>query len=150
MTKKRRYATQEAGLTLLEIMAATVLFVGGGGALVCAMHVTTVHAEYLRQYQVAMNEVQGRLEQLQTIPFADLPAQAGSIALTTIPAATNARLVTQVQPVAGNANLVDVHVAACWFHRQRRWAGEANCVNHDANWWVDSPAMVTTRIARRE
>jgi len=141
----------ESGMTLVEVLIATLLFVGGGGALLFGMHYAMIHADYLRQVQVATNMAQGRLEELESMPFDSLTTQAGTMTfgLPGDPAAIRA---TQVQAVT--PNLMDLHVAVCWRHR-RRQIGEMNgataCQDSgDAGWWVDSPAMVSTRVARRD
>lgn len=61
-------------------------------------------------------------------------------------------------PNAPSVTLLDLHVAACWIQRGRTIGeggtfsgGTPRCqdTGADANWWVDSPVMVSTRVARR-
>ena len=61
-----------------------------------------------------------------------------------------------------NPSLLDIHVAACWTSRGRRIGEDANCngaldpgedkspVGSPGRDWIDSPVMVSTRIARRD
>ena len=74
------------------------------------------------------------------------------------------RLAMQIrQPVEdqarnpGNPMLLDVHVAACWTSRGRSIGEDKNCngmldAGEDANGngWIDSPVMMSTRVARRD
>lgn len=53
-----------------------------------------------------------------------------------------------------NPTLLDLHVAACWNARGRRLGEDLNCdgdldpgEDTNGNGWIDSPAMVSTRIA---
>ena len=159
------------GMTLLELLIGTALVVGGGGALLMGMHYAMAHAEYLRQVQIAMNAAQGRIEQLTSFSFDTLwednaPASVGiayagartsqqSETLTGVPSGT---LVIQIRPVPLTnltPTLLDLHVAACWRHRGRAIGGDLDqngaCVDgNDADSWVNSPVMVTTRVARRD
>lgn len=68
------------GMTLVELMVGTALLVGGGGALLLGMQYALVHADYLTETQVAMNTVQGELEQLMATDFATLANPAGPFA----------------------------------------------------------------------
>jgi hypothetical protein len=52
------------GMTLVELLIGTALLVGGGGALVMGMHYGRIHSSYLTEYQVSMNAIQGKLEEL--------------------------------------------------------------------------------------
>jgi hypothetical protein len=54
---------------LVEVLIGSILLIGGGGALAIGMHYATVHADYLNQYQVAMNAAQGLLEHLVATDF---------------------------------------------------------------------------------
>jgi len=57
------------GMTLIELMVGTALLVGGGGALLVGMQYALIHADYLTDYQLAMNAVQSRLEELSAQSF---------------------------------------------------------------------------------
>ena len=59
----------QRGMTLVEVLIATTLLVGGGTALMLGMQQSVVHAEYLSQFQVAMNAAQGELEELSSVPI---------------------------------------------------------------------------------
>lgn len=61
-----------SGFLLLELLIAGSLLPVCGGAMLFAMHLTSIHAEYLRQSQVAMNAAQGELEQLRAASFSTL------------------------------------------------------------------------------
>ncbi len=166
------------GMTLVELLIAMVLFIAGAGGLFLGMHYAMAHAQYLRQMQITMNAAQGRLEQMASTNFDLLAAGTVIIPGETVvsgnaltdqlvvtpaagtPLATiGGQFALQVRPVAGQPippNLLDLHVAACWRNRGRA-IGELNgailCQDRAAgepasNWWVDSPAMASTRIAR--
>jgi hypothetical protein len=62
----------ERGLTLIELVLSTALLVGGGGALLLGMHQGLRHSDYLRDLQVALNAVQGRLQELSATEFTTL------------------------------------------------------------------------------
>ena len=56
-------------MTLTEVLVSTALIVGGGGALLVGLHYSMLHADYLGNFQVAMNAVQGKLEELAATNF---------------------------------------------------------------------------------
>lgn len=81
-----------------------------------------------------------------------------------IPDIPNGRISIQIRPVPLNPdpptipNLLDLHVAVCWTHRGRTIgeggadaAGAPNCRDDaiDPDLDVESPVMVTTRVARK-
>ena len=172
--------TGSGGITLFEILLGVLLIVGGGGALLLAISSVMTHSEYVGQMQIAVNAAQGRLEELASTDFDTLwdPNAPGGHALDAArttrlletllnpvlpngqPALPNGRLAIQVRsavpsgaaPGDQNTILLDLHVAACWVHKGRTIGeGGTNCQDGpDANWWVDSPVMVSTRVARRE
>ena len=57
------------GITMVELMVGTLLLVGGGGALLMGMQYAVAHSSYLNEFQIAMNAVQGKLEELSSTPF---------------------------------------------------------------------------------
>ena len=59
-------------MTLIELLIATALLVGGGGALLLGMHYTMAYSDYLTGLQVAMNAVQGKIEELSSKTFDEL------------------------------------------------------------------------------
>jgi hypothetical protein len=166
------------GLTLIEVVIGTALFVTGAATLLLGMHYAMIHSSFVRQSQVAMNAAQARLEQLAATNIDTLLNMAGALAgrLLEAPgdpdwpanapfaALPNARLAIQIRTVPPGApapnNIVDIHVAACWTHRGRTIGeggadatGVPRCQDTSgdpATWAVDSPVMVSTRIARRE
>lgn len=153
-------------MTLVELLIGTALFVGGGGALLLGMHYSMIHSSYLHQEQLAINDVQGTLEQISAMPFDTIwedgggggiygAARTSQMALP-LDALPGGSILLQIRPVPlGNPNpsLLDIAVAACWTHRNRaigeRTAGVCGD-GADANWWVDSSVMVSTRVARRD
>ena len=193
----------QRGITLVELLISTALLVGGVGALLLGMNVTMAHSDYLRDFQIAMNAAEGRLEELAATA-ADFNTQSIGADFAQARSATGqcrgmgedqncngmldvvapsedvnqnrqldeplagGRLTVQIRtfPVGtpfANANLLDLHVAACWNTRSRQIGEDQNCnglidagedgatpLNPVADGWVDSPVMVTTRIARRE
>ncbi len=89
-------------------------------------------------------------------PFANMNGQL-AIQIRRVPPGNN--------PVT--PNLLDIHVAACWQFQGRRIGERQNndpvpawddstvaCADGTAdgstNWWVDSPVMVSARVARRD
>ena len=60
---------RQRGFTLIELLVATLLLVGGGGALLVGMQYSMFHADYLSQFQIAMNAAQGKIEELSTTSF---------------------------------------------------------------------------------
>jgi len=167
MTARSTTRRGERGMTLVEILIGATLLVGGGGALLFGMHYAMMHASFLRQEQVAMNAAQSQLEQLAAADFDALTADAGycagTCANTRRPVLTlngiTGQLAIQIRPVPltdTTPDIVDIHVAACWNQRGRA-IGEANgattcadgAADGAANWWVDSPVMVSIRVAKR-
>ena len=61
--------SRRRGMTLVELLVSTALLVGGGGALLVGLHYSMLHADYLGSDQVAMNAVQGKLEELAATNF---------------------------------------------------------------------------------
>jgi type II secretory pathway pseudopilin PulG len=159
--------TPRGGMTLVEVLIATFLLVVGLGALLFGMHYVMIHAAYVRQAQVAMNAAQGQLERLAAQDFDALMADAGYCTGTCASTRTvqqsslpGGLLAIQIRPAPLDDTtpaFLDIHVAACWQARGRA-IGEANgatqCADGTAdgaaNWWVDSPVVVSTRVARRE
>ena len=154
------------GMTLVEILIATFLLVVGLGTLLFGMHYAMIHAEYVKQAQVAMNAAQGQLEQLAAADFdtallTDAGYCTGTCTNTRRPVLTlngiTGQLAIQIRPVPladTTPDLLDIHVAACWQQRGRV-IGEANgavaCADGaDVGWWVDSPISASTRVARRQ
>jgi len=160
-------------MTLVEVMIGTALLVGGGGALLLGMHYTLVHSDYLSDAQVAIQAAQGELERLSNENFDTLLlagtyndarrncqlgpcGQAVAIANAELP---GGMLGVQIKPFpagAVNPTLLDLSVAACWTSRGRRIGEDQNCngvldVGEDLNnnGWIDSPAMVSTRVATK-
>ncbi len=158
---------QRHGWTLVELLIATALILGGGAALLLGMHSALIHAEYLAQFQTAINAAQGELERLSAIPYDTLAsgaqfAQARSagqrIDLPTLPGGALAIQIQPVDPSNPTRELLNLHVAACWQSRGRRIGEDQNCNGQldpgedrptPGNNWIDSPVMVSTRIARR-
>ena len=153
-------------MTLVELLVGTLLLVGGGGALLLGMQYAMAHVDYLSSYQTAMNAVQGQLEQLSPTDFSTLQADAAFNGIrngalerfdingdgdTTDP--VDGQLAIQIRPVPlGNPSptVLELHVAACWQQRGRligERAGGACADGGGAGWWVESPAMVSTRVA---
>ena len=70
------------------------------------------------------------------------------------------RLAMQVHPFSPgdpNPSLLDVHIAACWNARGRVVGEDRNCngvldpgEDDNGNGWMDSPVMVSTRVARTD
>ena len=163
-------------MTLVEVLIGTALLVGGGGALLLGMHYTLIHSDYLSEAQVAMQAAQGELEQLSNESFAMLslgmtyadarrlcpPGPCGQgVLVPDNPEFPRGLLGIQIKsfppgtPFA-TATLLDLSVAACWTSRGRRIGEDQNCngildVGEDlnTNGWIDSPAMVSTRIATK-
>ncbi len=67
-----RTPSARSGFTLVEVLIGSGLLIAGGGAMLVAMNFTSIHSEYLRQSQVAMDAAQGELEQLLATSFATL------------------------------------------------------------------------------
>ena len=111
---------------------------------------------------VNADSANGTMVGAMTDRFLETPA--GGTPLADDDVMTNARLAIQIRSVPPGAapplNLLDLHVAACWTHRGRtigeggaNGAGVPLCQDTSGNaatWAVDSPAMVSTRIARRD
>jgi len=160
-------------MTLVEVLVGTALLVGGGGALLMGMHYTLIHSDYLSDAQVAIHAAQGELERLSSESFDRLSlggAYAGARGNGQPVAISNAELPGGMLGVQiksfpagtdfGTATLLDLSVAACWTSRGRRMGEDQNnnavlnCngvldPGEDANnnGWIDSPAMVSTRVA---
>ncbi|MBI3324920.1 MAG: type II secretion system protein [Candidatus Omnitrophica bacterium] len=174
-----------SGMTLVEVLISVLLLIATGGALLLGMHHASVHADYLSQFQVAMNAAQGELEQLASTSFDTLWAMAqaspngqcmgigedancngaldagedtnGNGVLDEL--LSGGRLAVEIKSAdtRNPPSLLDLHVAACWTARGRRIGEDANCngaldagEDTNGNGWVDSPVMVSTRVARRD
>ena len=159
-----------SGLTLLELVIGVVLLVVGVGGLLMGMPSLLLQVDYLSHAQAALNATQGQLDQLAVTSLDTLwpdAASAGprgsgqSAALNGLPAGTNGLLAIQIKSGdlhnPGNPALLDLHVAACWKERGRQIGGDRNCNGQldagetaDADGWLQSPVMVSTRIGRRD
>ena len=158
------------GMTLVEVLIGTAVLVGGGGALLLGMHYAMAHSDYLSHFQIVLQGAQGELERLTSESFdtlagggqyagarqtgqrvdlnnAEVPGGTLGVQLKTFPAGTPFQ----------TATLLDLHVAACWTSRGRAIGEDQNCngvldAGEDANGngWIDSSAMVSTRVARKE
>jgi hypothetical protein len=131
------------------------------------MHYTLVHSDYLSNFQVAIHATEGELERLSNEDFDTLwtgAAYAGARQNGQRVDINNAELPggalgVQIKPYpagAANPTLLDLSVAACWASRGRRLGEDQNCngvldpgEDANGNGWIDSPAMVSTRIARK-
>ena len=152
----------------MEVLIGTALLVGGGGAMLMGMHYSVIHADYLSDAQVAIHAAQGELERLSSESFDLLllgamyanarrpcpPGPCGQLVALNNPEIPGGNLGIQIKPVLGSATLLDLHAAACWTSRGRRMGEDQDCdgvldVGEDANnnGWIDSPAMVSTRVA---
>ncbi len=151
-----KMSDRRQGMTILETLLGGALLVIGGAALLLSLNAAALHTEYLSQQQIALNAAQGLLEEWMARPTSALRTAPAwqPFPLTQLPPQANGQLVLQIRPVPdgsdpATAALFDLHVAACWQHRGRI-IGEAGCQDGpDANWWVDSPVMVSTRVAQR-
>ena len=144
----------------------------GGGALLLGMHYTMAHSDYLNHAQIALQAAQGELERLTSENFstlagggyadaqgngrrvdiinAELPGGALGVQIKTFPAGTDFL----------QATMLDLSVAACWTSRGRRIVEDQSLPNcngvldpgedANANGWLDSPAMVSTRVAKKD
>ena len=179
VSARERRRPSEGGMTLVEVLIGTMLLVGGGGALLVGMQQATSHADYLSQFQIAMQAAQGELDELASTDFDTLLTTdcAYSLAPASLPCANRgirtvtlanrsaqeiagALLTVQIKPAPGESpsapSLLDIHVAACWRFHGRALGDNRNCngqmeVGEDADGdgWFDSPAMVSTRVGRR-
>lgn len=184
---------QRSGMTLVEVLISVLLLMGAGSALLLGMQHASIHADYLSQFQVAMNAAQGELERLMATSFDSLwtGAEFADARRTDAPMGQcvgigedancngqldagedldgdnaldaplpGGRLTIQIKQADPrnplNPALLDLHVAACWTAKGRRIGEDQDCdgeldVGEDAkgNGWLDSPVMVSTRIARR-
>ena len=173
------------GLTMIETLLGVVLLLSGATAFLWGMQSWTLHADYISEYQVAMNAAQGQLEALAATPFNTLwtdaqfdaarPPNTGLLMCVGEDANCNGllepgedananglldsvRLGVQIQSAdtIDPPDLLNLHVAACWVSRGRSIGEDRNCNGQldagedaDLDGWLDSPAMVSTRIARR-
>ncbi len=65
-----------AGLTMVETLVTIALLLTTGAALFLGMESALSYTEYLSQFHIAMNEVQGRLGALAAVPFDTLASDA--------------------------------------------------------------------------
>lgn len=156
------------GFTIVEFLVGMALLVGGSGALLMSMEYSNGYTAYLREVQLAMNKVYGRIEQLAASSFDTLwtgpefhQARGGTQG-ETVSGLQNGRLAIQIRGAdpenPGDPELLDIHISACWRSHNNRFIGEdRNCNGFmdpgedvNGNGWLDSPAMVSTRIAQRD
>jgi type II secretory pathway pseudopilin PulG len=62
----------ERGMTIMELVVGTAILLGGAGAILLGMFATMAHGDYLRDYQIAMNAAEGRLEEMASREFSTL------------------------------------------------------------------------------
>jgi len=140
-----------AGITLVEVLVSTSIFVGGTGALLIGMNQVMKYGDYLSQIQYAVNVAQGQLETLAALPVSTLrwdPSYAGErsatgacyagttvagckvlSALANLPDGRaplpNGRLIVQIRNAdalnPSNPEVLDLHVAVCWQARSGQW-----------------------------
>ena len=123
-----------AGITLVEVLISTSIFVGGTGALLIGMNQVMKYGEHLSEIQYAVNVAQGQLETLAALPVSTLwwdssyeAARRTTFPMgraytsTTLPALANlpnGRLTVQIKSAdqlnSNNPEVVDIHVAVCW------------------------------------
>lgn len=150
----------QRGLTLAEILVASAILLGSAGALLTVLTSSPAQAGYLGQLQVALSAAQGQLEELMATPFTTL-ATIPALTSQAIPELSDGRLAIRIRPsTPGNplgSDFLDVVVSACWRDGRRMIGEDRNCngamdPNEDLNLngWLDSPAMVSTRMARTE
>ena len=169
------------GFTLVETLIAIVILVMASSAALIGIHYAMIHAEYMKQAQVALNAAQGRLEQLSssTIEFllqdpslaqaqADRQLETPAVG-SPFASVSNARLAVQIRTIPPGEvppiNIVEIHVAACWTARGRTIGEGGTAANGTpfngtplcqdtsgdvSTWAVDSPIMVSTRVARKK
>lgn len=158
------------GMTLVEVVVSTAVLVTGGGALLLGMHSTLAHSDYLNHAQIAIQAAQGELERLTSETFSRLATkgayngarQNGQAVPINNPELPGGTLGVQIKTFpAGTpfdtATLLDLSVAACWTSRGRQIGEDQDCdgvldpgEDANANGWLDSPAMVSTRVARKD
>ena len=146
-------------MTFIEILLAMALLLIAGGTLLMVLSRARTQAAYLGQLQLAQTAVRSQLEALQAGPFNTLGSdRAGD--LVQEPNMPPIQLSIQIRPAdtnTANPNLVDVSVAACWNSFGRPMGEDNNPCNGvmdpgedvNLNGWLDSPAMLSTRLARR-
>lgn len=149
--------SRRRGMTLVELLVSTALLVGGGGALLVGLHYSMLHADYLGSDQVAMNAVQGKLEELAATNFdalsANLAAQAAAgqcmglgedadcsgtlnggedingngVLDEPLPGGRLNVRIWSSIPGAASPTLLDLHVSACWPTHGRTIGEDQNC-----------------------
>ena len=67
------------GMTLIELMIGAAILVGGGGAILVSMNYAMIHSDYLTDYQVAMDAVQSRLDEMTANASADFVSVASGV-----------------------------------------------------------------------
>ncbi len=158
------------GMTLVEVLVSTAVLVTGGGALLLGMHYTMAHSDYLNHAQIAIQAAQGELERLSNETFGTLATGAayagargnGQPVPVNNPELPGGTLGVQIKAFpAGTpfatSTLLDLSVAACWTSRGRRMGEDLSCngvldpgEDANANGWLDSSAMVSTRVAKKD
>ena len=69
---ERRFGGGEAGLTMIEVLVASVVLVMGAGATFGVLGAATKNAQRAKASQVALDLAQEELERLHSIPYEDL------------------------------------------------------------------------------
>ena len=148
---------------MVELLIGISLIAAGGGTVLYGITASQTHQDYLAQFQMAMNEAQGQLDELAASDFSLLvggaqyaPARSNAgqaVPLTSVlPNGIMRRQIKAFPIGSANPSLLSLHVAVCWTSRGRLIGennGQANCVDSNNDTWVTSPAMVSTRIANR-
>ena len=69
MMKRASQPRRQRGLSLIELLMATVMVVGGGGAILMSLCYSMRQTAYLAQFQVAMAAAEGKLQELAATSF---------------------------------------------------------------------------------
>jgi hypothetical protein len=158
------------GLTILELLVGVALLAIAGGALLAVLARSRLQAAYLGQIQFAVQVAQGELEQLMAVSFDALSKGSGFLAarqdgMWVAAASTEGmpevnlwvriRGAEAGNPADVDPDLLDIVVSACWTSFDRRIGEDQDCdgimdagEDRNGNGWLDSPAMVSTRLGR--
>lgn len=139
------------GMTLIEILIATVIFLVAIVGLVYSYLKCMELADLGRNSSLAMQAIESKVEDIKNTPFASIYSTYNNATFTTS-AITNGRGVVYIDN--SNAHFYQIKVVFCWKQQNGRVIGEDTNLNgslnagedKNGNGQIDSYAQIITYI----
>ena len=145
----------KTGFTLLELIIGSVILVVAIVGLLAAFGNCFTINEGARNLTIAMNNAQGKIEEIRNLTFDQVAAQDGAnFEIIELPDNDSEGI---VEINTNNPNLLTVTITVCWRQKGGRIFGEDTNLNGaldtgedtNGNNVLDSPAQLVTLIASR-